>query len=1277
MNKLTLLFLFVFISFSFSQEKSFQINWKGSKTLNAESFSVEVPHFQDDNFSFTFENGLKFVAQWKSNTRINENSAQISNISYENIPLNQLKGLRQRQIPSQPQFVLKSALNRGENSLYLEVSPIINENGIFKKITAFTVSYSTGNRMGATRNTSEIVNSVLSQGTWHKFYVEESGVYRLSKSFLNSIGVNTSVDPRTIKIYGQGGKMLPLLNSEYYPFDLTENAIKFVGEEDGVFDNSDYILFYAQGVFNFSDESNTHNNIFTDKAYYFVNVSSGLGKRIQPMIEPTADADQTINTYHNSKFHELDEFNLAQLGRRWFGDRFDFENEKTFEFEFPNVVTTEPAELTVFAAATGEVVTTMDVKLNGIQVDNLSFEEINDPILGDDDVFSGQVQASQNMTVDLIYNNNGNPASLGFLDYISIEVVSNLTHDGSQFRFKNNDVATQSGIGEYIISNANNVSEVWDVTDIFNVTTKTHDDSATLSFKAGLGELREYVAVDPSDFYEPLRDSNTFVENQNLKGTIFQDDQGQFEDIDYLIIARQDMVNQAERLAEIDRQQYGLSVRVVTIDKIYNEFSSGNQDIGGIRNFVKYVYDNASSPENRLKYLCLFGDGSFDYKDRISNNTNIIPSWYTYNSFSLSGSFVSDDYYGMMDPNEGTMVPADQLDIAVGRILADTPQRAKELVDKIESYYVPEALGNWRNNVIMIADDVDQSWESILQGTSNDIANLITQNKPFMNVQKVFSDSYIQESSAGGDRYPAVNKIIFDAMEVGALVANYFGHGGEDGLARERIWDKINVQEVDNECRLNCFVTVTCEYTKFDNPQRETAGEFVYWNKNGGAVSLITTTRQIFVSVGVAFNVVLEEYLFAFGNNEQISIAEALRRTKNDPSLATNPQKPLVFFIGDPAMKLAFAKPDIRLTQINNVPVEQQTDVLEALSRATIAGEITDEFGNILSDYNGVLTATIYDKPIERSTLANDGTTEGGELIILDYQTLGEKIFNGQATVTNGQFEFEFVVPRDIGIPVGNGKVSFYAQKEGSLDNQAGFNFDIQIGGLNEDAPEDNVGPTISLYMNDENFVSGGITNEGPTLLAKLHDENGINTTGGIGHDIVAILDGDETKPFRLNDYYLANVDDFQNGEVTYPFRDLESGLHTLTLKAWDVYNNSSTSEIQFVVHNENEELVIENVLNYPNPFIDYTEFWFNHNSSDVLDVSIQIFTVSGKLVKTINAQTAAGSKNSSSLSRDIVWDGRDDFGDKIGKGVYVYKLTVKSNLRNKKVEKIQKLVIL
>ena len=630
-----------------------------------------------------------------------------------------------------------------------------------------------------------------------------------------------------------------------------------------------------------------------------------------------------------------------------------------------------------------------------------------------------------------------------------------------------------------------------------------------------------------------------------------------------------------------------------------------------------------------------------------------------------------------MDINDGSMHSSEKLDIAVGRILADTPQRAKEMVDKIASYYVSDAYGSWRNNFMMISDDVDESWEGILQQTTNDIANEITLNKPFMNAIKVHTDAFQQESTAGGERYPSVNKAIFDNVEVGSLVVNYFGHGGEDGLAGERIFDKLNAQQLKNPCKLNCFVTVTCEYTKFDNPLRPTAGEYLYWNKNGGAIGLITTTRQIFVSVGVAFNVILDDYLFAYGSNDYPSMAEALRLTKNDPGISNVSQRRLVFFIGDPAMKLAMPKPSIRITEVNDIPITGAIDALSALSTVKIEGEVVDESGNLISDYNGVLSATIFDKEIDRQTLANDGTVSGGQTVILDFKTLGEAIFRGQATINNGIFEVNFVVPRDIGIPVGNGKVSLYAKHNNLLQDRAGANFDIQIGGINDNAPEDNEGPIINLYMNDESFISGGITNESPTLLARLQDENGINTASGIGHDIVAILDGDETNPFKLNDYYQTEVDNYQEGTVSYPLRDLEPGLHTLTLKAWDVYNNSSTSEIQFVVYDENEALVIDNVLNYPNPFVNYTEFWFNHNSSEVLDVSVQIFTVSGKLVRTLNGQTSGGAKVTSSVSRDIVWDGRDDYGQKIGKGVYVYKLIVRSNLLNKQVEKVQKLVIL
>lgn len=1280
MQKTIFLFTFFICISAFSQTKDFVIQWSGTRTLSTETYNVEVPFFNKENFNFSISHGLTFFSEWKVGGNIDENSAKIVNVNYENISREDLKGVKLYTIPNKIQFSLKNATSRDKHSVVLEMSPIINDNDVLKKITSFTVQYGNSRSNTISFDSQIVTNSVLNQGEWYKFYIDTTGVFRLSKSFLSNLGINVnSVDPRNIKLYGQGGIPLPLRNDANYPFDLTENAIHFEGEADGNFDNSDYILFYGEGPKGYSFENNSNINPYSERAYYYINVGGGLGKRIQPMTEPTANADIQISTFEDYKFHEVDEYNLANLGRRWFGDRFDFENDKTFNFEFENIVTTQPINLKVYAAAVGEVTTSMQLKVNGVNVDNFTFPAIDEPILATQDVYIGNFNVnSSEISVNLNYNNNGNPSSVGYLDYISIEATRNLIHTGNQFIFKKNNVVTESGIGEYAISNASDITQVWDITDKYNVTRKLNaDENSSFSFKAQLGELRYYLAVDPSDYFEPKRDSNSRVANQNIKGTVFNNSTGDFQDIDYIIVTRNDMVSQAERLAQINRDQYGLNVKVYRLQEIYTEFSSGNQDVSAIRNFIKYVYDNASTPENRIKYLCLFGDASFDYKDRISNNTNVVPSWHAFESFSLSSSFVSDDFFGMMDENEGSMQTADKLDIAVGRILADTPQRAKELVDKIQSYYIEEAYGSWRNNIITISDDVDQSWETVLQSTTDDIGQTITQNKPFINVTKIHSDSFTQESTAGGERYPAVNKAIFDAIEVGALVVNYFGHGGEDGIAGERIFDKINAQELKNPCKLNCFVTVTCEYTKFDNPLRATAGEYLYWNKEGGAIGLITTTRQIFVSVGVAFNVVLEEYLFAFGSNEYPSMAEALRLTKNDQTISGIAQRRLVFFIGDPAMKLAFPKPNIVLTEINDVPITGDTDVLQALSRAKIEGEVIDEFGNPMPNYNGVLSATIYDKEIQRSTLGNDGTTQNGQLIILDFNTLGETIFRGQATITNGKFEFDFIVPRDIGIPVGTGKVSFYAKSSTPLEDQAGSNFDIKIGGLNENAPEDNEGPTITLFMNDENFISGGITNEAPTLLAKLQDENGINTASGIGHDIIAILDGDEANPFKLNDYYQSDVDNYQAGKVSYPFRDLEPGLHTLTFKAWDVYNNSSTSEIQFVVYNQNESLVIENVLNYPNPFVNYTEFWFNHNSSGVLDVSVQIFTVSGKLVRTINGQTLGGSKNTSSVSRDITWDGRDDFGDKIGKGVYVYKLTVRSNEINKQVEKYQKLVIL
>lgn len=1291
MKKILLVFALLTQISVFSQQKIIQVNWNGSKTIATDNEKFVIPSFSpDENHIYDFDNGLEFVKQWTISNLIDESTVSISNVVYSSISDKEFKDLDKSTIPSKLKFSLKNAIARHKNFAFLSVSAIMKEGKRYKKVESFQINYKFTNKTSLnSKSKRAITNSVLNSGVWHKFAVNRSGVFRLSKQSLNDIGINTDgLDPRTIRIFGNGGHIMPYSNAVEVPIDPIENAIQVIGENDGVFNDGDYVVFYGQGPNGFDQASNTNINLYNDLTHYYITAGGQQGKRIQNYVEPTGAANLVINTFQDYQFHEVDEFNLKFVGRRWFGDEFDEDVSKSFNFNFPNLITTTPIDIKTIVASTSSSTSRMGLQLNGSQITDISIPGSTGAGSPEGNYSGLALSSSDAVTIKLTYDKLGVPSAIGYIDYISLEATRNLSFVGNQFHFYNNAATITPGIGEYTLSNAAQVNAIWDVTDLFNVSAVENNSASSITFKATTGALKKYIAVTAVDFYEPIIVESNVVNNQNIKGTVFQNSQGEFEDVDYLMLTPNSHLAQAERLAQINREQYNLNVKVYTLESIYAEFNTGNTDISAIRNLVKYVYENASAEDKRLKYLGLFGDSSFDYKEgRIRGTTNkyYFPTWNAYSSFNLTNSFVSDDFYGMMDENEGELKTSDKLDIAVGRILADSPERAKQMVDKVERYYSKEALGSWRNNFLVISDDVDESWERTIQQTTNQIADSVTSRKPFVNVLKIHADSYQQQSSAGGDRYPEVSTDIFEAIENGVLVVNYFGHGGENGFAKERIFQNTDATALRNICRMTCVVTVTCEYTRFDNPLRVTGGELIYWNPEGGAIALISTTRQIFVNVGVTFNKTVSEYLFSYNDEDDYadfeypSMAEALRLTKNDPAVSAIAQKRLVFFIGDPAMKLAIPEPNIRLTKINDAPITGPTDVLKGLSYAKLTGEVTDELGNVLTNYNGKIVTTIYDKEIERETLANDRVQLSGQLIKLNYKALGEVIFRGQASVNNGQFEVDFIVPKDVGIPVGTGKASFYAFEESIIKDKTGAAIDnVKIGGINEDAEEDNIGPVINLFMNDENFISGGITNKSPTLLVKLQDENGINTASGIGHDITAIIDGDEVNPIVLNDYYVTDLDVYTSGNLSFPFRDLEPGIHTLSLKAWDVYNNSSIAELQFIVFDENESLVIENVLNYPNPFVNYTEFWFNHNSSEILDISVQIFTVTGKLIRTLNGQTTGvGTKSSASVSRDISWDGKDDYGNRIGKGVYVYKLKVRSEATNKTTEKIEKLVIL
>lgn len=1284
--KKTILLLFICIQFSGIAQLSgtFSIDWKNYSALSATSVLFKTPRFQEDHFYFDAQKkAIFFISNTIYKDNVDENSIQISNIVYENISKNDLGDLNLESIPSKLEAVMHQTKARNETKISFSVTPIIKEGDFFKKLIAF--DYSVSNKTITKRSVLDIdnrrdfnnrTNSVLAAGDFYRFYIEKSGVYKLSKDFLKQLGLNVDqIDPRSIRLYGNGGRMIPLKNAIDYPADLTENAIQVIGENDGVFDNEDYVLFYGEGVDNWSQENETHLNLYADRSYYYITASADFGKRVQPIVQPNNAATTIFNNFDEVQFYEKDKINLARLGRKWFGEDFSIEDTQSFDFEIPNPTSGSTVKIKVNAGAIAYIGTKFDISANGSIVGSLSLPK-TDAISSSkatENLFLGNFSATEKIKIELKYDNAGVPSAKGYLDYIELQSKRNLIGYGKQFRFQCNAAATLFGVGEYQISNAATITQIWDITDIYNVESVENSAGTSFSYKANLGEIRQYIALDNNDFLLPNKEKQTKIANQDLKGTIFENAQGESQDVDYLIITPSFLHTQAEKLASFHRSYSNLKVEVVDLENIYQEFSSGKQDIGAIRNFVKYVYRNASSEDKKVKYVNLFGDASFDFKNRIQNNTNIVPIFHSIDSFSLSSTYISDDFFVLMDDNEGDMEPttSEGLDIAVGRMPVLDAIQAEEMIAKIIRYHDIKSFGRWRNNFVLISDDVDKNGEESLEIGLNKLGDELFDKKPFINVKKIHSDSYVQETAAGGDRYPKVREDFVNAFEQGALVFNYFGHGGEDGLAHERILEKSDAQNLTNEYKMPLFVTITCEFTRFDNPFRPTAGEYMYWNPKGGAISLITTTREIGLSTGLSINNILSKQLFGFNTNETISMAEALRRTKN--LYPYNPE--MVFYIGDPALVLAIPNPKIVLTKINNIPISEPVDSLKALSNIKISGEIRDENGtNLMGNYSGDLAVTIFDKPIIRQTLGNDGTTNGdNDLITLSFSNLGETIFRGNATILNGLFEFNFVVPRDIRVPVGNGRISFYAKKTNELSNQTGFDTSIIVGGINENAVADDVPPKVKLFMNDQTFVSGGITNESPFLLAFLEDQNGINTASGIGHDIIAVLDGDVNKPIVMNDYYETEPNDYTKGKLKFPFRNLTLGLHTLSFKAWDVYNNPVMSEIQFLVVG-NEDITLTNVLNYPNPFVNYTQFWFTHNHPfEPLEVQVQVMTVTGKIVFTKNQII----NTDGFLSREISWDGTDDFGDKIGKGVYVYKLTVKSTFTNKKVEKYEKLVIL
>lgn len=1192
---------------------------------------------------------------------------KLQNFLTEEVPESEWKQVDLSGIPRD--FEVSATVKRaaGKRHVITTILPLRRVGTRVERLTTFDLDYTyikgSEATRGGERDNQWVTNSILSGGEWFKIATGEDGIFKVTHSFLKECGFDVSaINSSQIRVYGTGGGALSMNNADPRPDDLQEIPLYLQDGNDGIFDAGDFFLFYGEDQVRWLRETAGYKhevNPYADSVYYFITTTGGTGVAKRIVTESSAGtANVQVTTYDFYNYHEQNTVNLIKSGRDWYGEELGAVGSMDFGFSVPEVDKATPATVrTRFAVRSVSIKgpsITLSVPMQGAKSGPVILESVPSSYASQF-AQGGKAEVSfspvgTNFQTKLSFDNAANREAQAWIDYIEINARRTLRFLDPFMGFRDSRSVGAGNIGQFILDPAGYEISVWDVTDRFNVRQMTLGGNVAngYSFTANCDSLKEFVAFSESAYKTPTRIG--WVVNQNLHG---------LQDIEYVVVTHPLFMSYAEQMAELHQSVDNYTTAVVTVDQIYNEFSGGAQDITAIKEFMRMLYKRAENGGRPPKYLLLLGDASYDYKNRVSGNSNFVPSYQTSESLLPTASVVSDDYYGLLDDDEGDSV-SDLLDIATGRLPARSKSEAQKMVNKILHYTKqPSTLGDWRNWVALVADDADPSDRFMFMTQSNTIAESIDSLNPSSNVQKIYMDAYKQVSGSGGERYPDASDAIDERLRKGALVIYYIGHGGELGWAHERVLEVSAINKWENLNNQPLFLTATCEFTRFDDPLRTSAGEYVMLNPNGGGVALLTTTRAVYSGPNFALTQSFTKHAFTLVNGQRPHLGDIAMMTKldnaSDNSAGLNSR--CFTLIGDPAMRLAFPMQDVR--------VSSMPDTLKALEKVKVSGYVSDHDGNVISDFNGLVYPTLFDKVSTQQTLNNDG--QG----VMMYEERRNILFRGKASVKNGEFEFEFVVPKDIDRAYDEGKLSFYAHN--GVYDAGGQYSGYMIGGLSDNPVVDDAGPDADLYMNNTKFVFGGITDENPDLYAELRDSSGINMVGsGIGHDITAVLDGKTSHTIVLNDYYEADVDSYQSGKVRYPFSELEEGKHSLKLQVWDVNNNPSDAYTEFIVASS-EELALEHVLNYPNPFTTNTDFFFEHNKPGLnLDVKLEVFTVSGKLVKTIDGVYGSDGYRVGPIN----WNGRDEYGDVIGKGVYLYRLSVKTPVGDQ-AEKYERLVIL
>lgn len=1084
-------------------------------------------------------------------------------------------------------------------------------------------------------NGSYTQTSVLAQGKFVKISITENGVYALSYNDLRKMGFS---NPQKVCVLGYGGHLLSQKFSEHPSDDLPQIP---------VWHTSESILFYGKGVTSWTPNSaqtwfERQQNFYTTYGCYLLTEAEPIAFQEQESLQTN---DFVLDVFNEYSLYEKDTFSWSSSGRELYeGYDYATANSRNYGFTLPGITNAGAYITAEFAARSIGQATSFAISIDGTQIERESISAIS----SDNQYYTkatsaklnaywgGEKKENTRITIQHI-----RPSGVsGRLNYLAVNYQRTLKLDAGFLAFRS--LASIGKESTFKLSGANASTVIWDVTSPTDYKQiKGTLDGDTYTFTIPAGPLREFVAVNTGASFQSATVVGD-VPNQNLHA---------LAGIDMVIIIPQKkgFAEQAERLAQAHREKDNLTVAIVTARQVYNEFSSGTPDATAYRRLMKMLYDRSTSDIDKPKYLLLFGDCSFD-------NRMLTPSWKDFkpddfllcyqseSSLNEINSYITDDYFGFLDDNEGTDLATAKLDIGIGRFPVRTVEEARAAVDKTIAYMENKEAGPWKHTICYAADDGD---DNLHAGQAETLAEYTELNYPSFLVKRIYEDAFKREATATGQTYPDATRQLLRLFDQGMLMINFTGHGSTTAWTAENLLTADHISNL-NSPRLPLWVTATCDFTRFDAVDTS-AGELAFLNPKGGAIALFTTTRVVYASQNSTLNKAFMKHIFSQPDGKRLRLGDIIRLSKCDASLNNDRNKLNFSLIGDPALTLTYPDYNIHIDEFNGQSAGEYTTI-KAGGKVTVKGHIRKPDGSMATDFNGTLHPTVLDSREEVVTL--DNLDEGA----FSYTERSKVLYAGSNVVENGQFEFTFPVPMDINYSDEGGMMNLYAVADDT--RQAGGYYDtFAVGGTDGNAPNDGQGPNMQLYLNTPDFVNGSKTNETPLFVAQLEDAEGINTVGnGIGRELTLIIDGMPSRTYYLNDYFTPSPGDYTRGTVNFSIPELPDGNHVLQFRAWDLMNNSATQSLNFeVVKGLRPGLL--SIKSTRSPARESTTFILSHNRpGSTLDVTITVYDFSGR---PLWIHTEKGMSADSDYH--VEWNLCSNGGQRLAPGVYIYRGNIAS----------------